>query len=62
MNPIRDEVTLYKVDPQNDDDESIMKLTEDFGNIICLYYSFFNDRSIAIGEKNGLVRLSNANF
>lgn len=61
MNPIRDEVTLYKVDPQNDDDESIMKLhtAKDFGNITCLDYSYFDVGLIAVGEKNGFVRLFN---
>lgn len=41
VNPTRDEVTHYKVDPENESDESIIKLhtVKDFGSITCLDYS-----------------------
>lgn len=61
VNPTRDEVTHYKVDPENDNDESIMRLhtAKDFGNITCLDYSYLDVGLIAVGEKNGFVRLFN---
>lgn len=61
VNPTRDEVTHYKVDPEIDEEESIMKLrtARDFGSITCLDYSDLDVGLIAVGEKTGLVRLFN---
>lgn len=61
VNPTRDEVTHYKVDPDIDEEESIIKLrtARDFGSITCLDYSDVDVGLIAVGEKNGFVRLFN---
>ncbi|QLQ79068.1 hypothetical protein HG537_0B04160 [Torulaspora globosa] len=61
VNPTRDEVTHYKVDPEIDEEESIMKLrtARDFGSITCLDYSDLDVGLIAVGEKSGFVRLFN---
>ncbi|SJM84587.1 probable SEH-associated protein 4 [Zygosaccharomyces bailii] len=61
VNPTRDEVTHYKVDPQNEEDDSIMKMhsVKDFGNITCLDYSDFEIGLVAVGEKGGYIRLFN---
>ncbi|CAR28845.1 ZYRO0F13288p [Zygosaccharomyces rouxii] len=61
VNPTRDEVTHYKVDPQNEADDSIMKMhtVKDFGSITCLDFSDFEVGLVAVGEKGGYVRLFN---
>lgn len=61
VNPTRDEVTHYKVDPNNEGDDSIMKLhtAKDFGSITCLDYSDSEVGLIAVGEKSGFLRLFN---
>lgn len=61
VNPTRDEVSLYKVDPENESDESIMKLrtVKDFGSITCLDYSESEIGMIGVGEKNGYLRIFN---
>lgn len=61
VNPTRDEVTHYKVDPENESDESIIKLhtVKDFGSITCLDYSESEIGMIGVGEKNGYLRIFN---
>lgn len=61
VNPTRDEVTHYKVDPEIEEEESIMKLrtARDFGSITCLDYSDHDIGLIAVGEKSGYARLFN---
>lgn len=61
VNPTRDEVTHYKVDPHNESDESIMKAhtVKDFGSITCLDFSESEIGMIGVGEKNGYARLFN---
>lgn len=61
VNPTRDEVTHFKVDPENDEEESIMKLrtARDFGSITCLDYSDQENGLVAVGEKSGFIRLFN---
>lgn len=61
VNPTRDEVTHYKVDPQNEADDSIMKMhtVKDFGSITCLDFSNFEVGLVVVGEKDGYVRLFN---
>lgn len=61
VNPTRDEVTHLKVDPENDEEESIMRLrtARDFGSITCLDYSDQENGLVAVGEKSGFVRLFN---
>lgn len=61
VNPTRDEVTHYKVDPQHEADESIMKMNtvKDFGSITCLDFSDAEVGLVAVGEKGGYIRLFN---
>ncbi|CCE61826.1 hypothetical protein TPHA_0B01530 [Tetrapisispora phaffii CBS 4417] len=61
VNPTRDEVTHYKVDPHNYSDESIVKLNtvKDFGSITCLDYSESEAGLIGVGEKSGYARILN---
>lgn len=61
VNPTRDEVTHYKVDPQNEADDSIMKMhtVKDFGSITCLDFSDSEVGLIGVGEKGGYIRLFN---
>ncbi|CCH62751.1 hypothetical protein TBLA_0I00920 [Henningerozyma blattae CBS 6284] len=59
VNPTRDEVTHYKVDPNDESDESIMKLRteKDFSSITCLDYSSMEVGMIGVGERSGYIRL-----
>ncbi|OXB40606.1 hypothetical protein B1J92_M09383g [Nakaseomyces glabratus] len=61
VNPTRDEVTHYKVNPDLEGDDSIMKMltVKDFGSITCLDYSEAEVGLTAVGEKNGYMRLFN---
>ncbi|CCD25277.1 Sea4p NDAI_0E04600 [Naumovozyma dairenensis CBS 421] len=61
VNPTRDEVTHYKVDPNDESDKSIHRLhtVKDFGSITCLDYSYLDAGLVGVGEKNGYVRLFN---
>ncbi|KAL3234368.1 hypothetical protein RNJ44_03130 [Nakaseomyces bracarensis] len=61
VNPTRDEVTHYKVDPNIEGDDSIMKMRtiKDFGSITCLDYSESELGVVAVGEKDGFMRLFN---
>lgn len=59
VNPTRDEVSHYKIDPFDESDESIMKLrtVKEFGSITCLDYSSVEVGMICVGERSGYVRL-----
>lgn len=61
VNPTRDEVTHFKVDPDMEEEDSIMRLrtAQDFGSITCLDYSDQENGLVAVGEKSGFVRLFN---
>lgn len=61
VNPTRDEVAHYKVDPEDESDESIVRLNtiKDFGSITCLDYSQSDIGIVGVGEKNGILRLFN---
>ncbi|SCW00118.1 LAFE_0B09846g1_1 [Lachancea fermentati] len=61
VNPTREEVAHYRVDPENEDDNSIVKMNtvKDFDSITCLDYSDIDVGLVGIGEKNGIVRLFN---
>lgn len=61
VNPTRDEVTHYKVDPENDSDDSIVRLNtiKNFGSITCLDYSQSDLGFVGVSEKNGVVKLFN---
>lgn len=61
VNPTRDEITHYKVDPYDESDDSIVKLhtMKDFYNITCLDYSGTVSGTIGIGEKEGFVKIVN---
>lgn len=59
VNPTRDEVTHYKVDPYLESDDSITKLNtlKDFTNITCLDYSQLQVGQVGVGEKGGYVKI-----
>ncbi|CCK69534.1 Sea4p KNAG_0C04320 [Huiozyma naganishii CBS 8797] len=59
VNPTRDEVTHFKVDPFDEADESITKLNtlKDFTNITCLDYSESQPGIVGVGEKDGFVKI-----
>ncbi|CCF59142.1 hypothetical protein KAFR_0G01090 [Kazachstania africana CBS 2517] len=59
VNPTRDEVTHYKVNPQIESDESIEKTQtmKDFVNITCLDYSETVPGMVGIGEREGFVKI-----
>ncbi|EDO16597.1 hypothetical protein Kpol_520p18 [Vanderwaltozyma polyspora DSM 70294] len=61
VNPTRDEVTHFKVDPHDESDESILKLrtVKDFGSITCLDFSESEIGMVGVGEKSGHARLLN---
>lgn len=61
VNPTREEVAYYKLDPENDSDQSITKLNvmKDFDYITCLDYSETDTGLVGVGEKNGMVRIMN---
>ncbi|KAM3164370.1 SEH-associated protein 4 [Lachancea thermotolerans] len=61
VNPTREEVAHYRVDPESDSDQSISKLTvvKDFDNITCLDFSETEMGLVGVGEKNGMVRVMN---
>lgn len=59
VNPTRDEVTHYKVDPFLESDDSITKLNtlKDFTNITSLDYSQLQVGQVGVGEKDGYVKI-----
>lgn len=59
VNPTRDEVTHYIVDPFSEADDSISKRNtlKNFSNITCLDYSESNRGMVGIGEKEGFVKI-----
>ncbi|SCU79109.1 LAMI_0A07360g1_1 [Lachancea mirantina] len=61
VNPTREEVAHYKVDPENESDDSIIKLktVKNFENITCLDYSDVDPGFVGVGEKNGTIGLFN---
>ena len=61
VNPTRDEITHYKVDPLDESDESISKVNtmKNFANITCLDYSESVPGMVGIGEKEGFVKIVN---
>ncbi|KAH3902545.1 related to SEH-associated protein 4 [Saccharomycodes ludwigii] len=63
VNPTKDEVGLYKVFPEGEDEDenSIQKLNtlKDFRSISCLDYSKINTGMTCTGEKNGIVKVFN---
>ncbi|AMD21243.1 HEL037Cp [Eremothecium sinecaudum] len=61
VNPTRDEVTHYRVDPDVESDNSILKLNtfKDFSSITCLDYSEAEPGLVGVSEKNGFLRLFN---
>ncbi|AEY95709.1 FACR192Cp [Eremothecium gossypii FDAG1] len=61
VNPTRDEVTHYRVDPNDESDGSILKSStfKDFSSITCLDYSQSEVGLVGVAEKNGYLRLFN---
>lgn len=61
VNPTRDEVTHYKVDPDIESDQAIMKVrtVKEFDSITCLDFSEAVPGLIGVGGKNGYVRFLN---
>ncbi|SCV01608.1 LANO_0F12596g1_1 [Lachancea nothofagi CBS 11611] len=61
VNPTREEVAHYRVDPEDESDNSISKLNvvKDFDNITCIDYSETDIGLVGVGEKNGMVRILN---
>lgn len=59
VNPTRDEVTHYKVDPFVESDDSITKLNtlKDFSSITCLDHSKTQHGLVGVGEKDGVIKL-----
>ncbi|XBW37926.1 hypothetical protein QEN19_003506 [Hanseniaspora menglaensis] len=62
-NPTRDEVGVYKVilEAEDNDDSSLTTLNtlKDFGVITCIDYSVVNSFQCGIGERGGLVKVFN---
>ncbi|SCU97545.1 LADA_0H06832g1_1 [Lachancea dasiensis] len=61
VNPTREELAHYKVVPDDTSDQSISKVNvvKDFDNITCLDFSESEVGLVAVGEKNGMVRVMN---
>ncbi|SCU83597.1 LAFA_0D04566g1_1 [Lachancea sp. 'fantastica'] len=61
VNPTRDEVAHYSVNPEDERDESITRLNvvKDFDKITCLDYSETDLGLVSVGERSGMVRIMN---